>query len=219
MEEYQLYDDSILATLQLKERLVNDLNRILQGPSLYETERFASIQLSGRAKKRIEEKVRREDLLRFNRLLLQEAYPREIEKYRQDLAGLHIYRRGEGERFGFFPLNAGLIDEDSFLDAGLENGKKYYYAVHEVRNYRGGLIEGPGSKEVTGIPEKRTPPAPPTGLIASRIPTGVDLRWNRNPEPDIAGYDLYRQEEGDFVKLNPQIMTETQFLDETADPH
>ncbi len=220
MEEYSLYEDSILATPQFQESLVADLNRVLQGPSLYEEERFARIQLSDRAKRLMEENPRGEDLVRLNRILLQEAFPREMEKYRQDLAGFNIYRRGDGEPFGFLPLNPKPVDENQYLDAGLENGKKYYYTVHEVRNDSGTLIEGSGTKEIAGIPEKTIPPLPPAGLIGSRAPTGVDLRWDRNREPDIAGYDIYRRAEGepDFVKINPRPVPETHFFDPSAAP-
>jgi len=46
------------------------------------------------------------------------------------------------------------------------------------------------------------------------------LRWNRNPEPDVVGYDLYRQEIGTdaSVKVNPQVITESYFFDVAADP-
>lgn len=37
-----------------------------------------------------------------------------------------------------------------------------------------------------------TPPTPPTGLQYVMSPTGsVMIKWNKNPEPDVAGYHLY----------------------------
>jgi fibronectin type 3 domain-containing protein len=138
-----------------------------------------------------------------------------------DFSGFNIYRRSEGERFGFFPLNPEPIKENRYLDAVLENGKRYYYEVRAVRNFRGTLIEGPGSAVASGIPEKRTPPSPPTGLVAAIQKEGVALRWNPNPEPDIAGYNVYRREKGEseFTKITPQLITEIYFLDKEADPH
>jgi len=138
-----------------------------------------------------------------------------------DFSGFNIYRRSEGERFGFFPLNPEPFPEKRFQDAVLENGKSYYYEVRTVRNFRGTLIEGLSSAVASGIPEKRTPPSPPTGLVAAIQKEGVALRWNPNPEPDIAGYNLYRLEKGesDFTKINPQLITENYFLDKEADPH
>ena len=138
-----------------------------------------------------------------------------------DFSGFHLYRHGKGELFGFFPLNPDLIKENRFVDAVLENGKSYYYQVRVVRNFRGTLIEGLSSPVASGIPEKLTPPSPPTGLVAATQKEGVTLRWNPNPEPDIAGYNVYRREKGEsaFIKINAQLITEQYFLDKEADPH
>jgi hypothetical protein len=138
-----------------------------------------------------------------------------------DFSGFNLYRRVEGELFGFFPLNPEPIKENRFQDAVLENGKRYYYQVRAVRNFRGTLIEGPSSAVGGGIPEKLTPPSPPTGLVAAIQKEGIALRWNPNPEPDIAGYNLYRREKGEsaFTKINPQLITEQYCLDKEADPH
>lgn len=137
-----------------------------------------------------------------------------------DLVGFNIYRRTEKERFGFYSLNRDPIPEHQYLDAGLENGQLYYYEVRAVRNFRGTLVEGPGSAPVVGRPEKHTPPSIPTGLVAVTQKAGVELRWDWNPEPDIAGYDLYRKEKGeaDFTKINSRLITENYYLDELADP-
>ena len=137
-----------------------------------------------------------------------------------DFLGFNIYRRSEGERFGFLPLNPEPFAENRYQDAVLENGKRYYYEVRAVRNFRGTLIEGLSSAVANGVPEKRTPPSPPTGLAAAIQKEGVSLHWDPNPEPDIAGYNLYRREKGesDFTKINPQLITENYFLDKEADP-
>lgn len=48
---------------------------------------------------------------------------------------------------------------------------------------------------------------------------GIELRWNINPEPDVAGYDLYRREkDGDVVRVNSQMIPESYFFDASADP-
>lgn len=137
-----------------------------------------------------------------------------------DFSGFNIYRHVEGELFGFFPLNPELIKENRYQDAVLENGKRYYYEVRALRNFRGTLIEGLSSAVASGIPEKLIPPSPPTGLVAAIQKEGIALRWNPNPEPDIAGYNLYRREKGEsaFTKINPQLITEQYFLDTTANP-
>ncbi len=134
--------------------------------------------------------------------------------------GFNLYRRSEGERFGFLPLNPEPLKETRFVDGGLQNGKKYSYEVRAVRNFQGTLIESPASAAVEGIPEKKAPPSPPRGLFAAFQTGGVALRWDENPEPDIAGYEIYRRAEDEetFRKVNSGLIRERHFLDPSADP-
>lgn len=141
-------------------------------------------------------------------------------KEMEDFSGFNIYRRSEGGRFGLFPLNPGPIPERRYWDGRVEIGRHYEYEVRAVRNFRGTLIEGPSSTLVAGIPEKRIPPSPPTGLVAAIQKDGVALRWDRNPEPDIAGYDVYRREKQEETsrKINTRLINEPYFLDDSAHP-
>jgi len=134
--------------------------------------------------------------------------------------GFNLYRRAEGERFGFYPVNPEPLSQPRFVDGGLVNGKRYYYEVRAVRTIRGTFIEGPASSVAEGIPEKLTPPSPPTGLVAVFQKEGIVLRWKESPEPDIGGYDLFRREreEKTFRKINPSLIKEPYYLDESADP-
>jgi hypothetical protein len=136
-----------------------------------------------------------------------------------DFQGFNIYRRSEGEIFSLSPLNAEPIPDRRYWDGQVELGKQYSYEVRTVRNFHGTLIEGPSSGVVQGVPEKRIPPSVPTGLVAVWQKEGVALRWDMNPEPDIAGYNLYRREkEGkEFVLVNPRLIREPYFLDGSAD--
>lgn len=138
----------------------------------------------------------------------------------QDLKGFNIYRRSEGEPFSLSPLNSDPLPGKKYWDGQVELGKKYYYEIRTVRNFRGTLIEGPSSAVVQGVPVKRIPPSIPTGLVAVWQKDGVALRWDENPEPDIAGYHLYRKgkEEKEFLKINTGLVGENYFLDRSADP-
>lgn len=141
-----------------------------------------------------------------------------------DPGGFNVYRRSESGDFRFLPLNPEPIAQAPYRDLRLENGKRYEYTVRALRNFRGSLIEGPPSAVQAGIPEKTVPPSQPTGLIGAvrrgSDKKGVELRWNRNPEPDIEGYDLYRREKGteSFIKLNARPLTDPYFIDDTAEP-
>jgi len=136
-----------------------------------------------------------------------------------DFRGFNIYRRSEGEIFTLSPLNAEPIPDRRYWDGQVELGKQYSYEVRTVRNLHGTLIEGPSSEVVRGVPQKLIPPSVPTGLVAVWQQEGVALRWDINPEPDVAGYNLYRREkEGkEFLKMNPRLITENYFLDGSAD--
>ncbi len=51
-----------------------------------------------------------------------------------------------------------------------------------------GNTSNPVSVRVTSAP----PPSPPTGLSATAVHPLIDLAWKTNPEPNIAGYRLWR---------------------------
>jgi YidC/Oxa1 family membrane protein insertase len=81
------YDSSIPVSqqlqkaLQLQEALVDELNPLLQkGDSLYDEQLFAHVALTEETRKLIAENPTGEELVRLNRMLLEDAYPREIVK-------------------------------------------------------------------------------------------------------------------------------------------
>jgi hypothetical protein len=59
----------------LLKALVDDLNRLLQGPLIYDDERFSGVQLSEKAKSLIEKNPSGESLVRLNRMLIDATYP------------------------------------------------------------------------------------------------------------------------------------------------
>jgi len=64
-------------------------------------------------------------------------------------------------------------------------------------------------------------PLAPAGLRASPLPSGpVLLDWSQNPEPDVAGYNVYRSEfgGGPYDRVSPGIIPDTVYLDTTVSP-
>lgn len=63
-------------------------------------------------------------------------------------------------------------------------------------------------------------PKPPQNLIASGITDHIHLVWQKNSEPDIAGYNLYRSETsgGPYTKINTTLITDTTYDDYGVSP-
>lgn len=69
-------------------------------------------------------------------------------------------------------------------------------------------------------PGDTTPPAAPTGLVATAVSsTRVDLDWDDNTEPDLAGYKIYRSETagGPYSLVDSGIST-SDYSDTSAVP-
>jgi hypothetical protein len=62
----------------LEQALVSDLNALLAGSSLYDEQRFKQVRLTAATLKLVSENPQGADLIRLNRLLLEEAYPQEL---------------------------------------------------------------------------------------------------------------------------------------------
>ena len=63
-----------------------------------------------------------------------------------------------------------------------------------------------------------TPPAAPTGLIATAGNAVVNLDWNDNVESDLAGYNVYRStvSGGPYTKINGSLVASSAYSDSTA---
>jgi tetratricopeptide (TPR) repeat protein len=72
------YPGSGAPSAALRDSLVHELNRLIQGPSLYDKERFEGIPLTDGTRILIEQNPQGIDLIRLNRSLLEEAFPNEI---------------------------------------------------------------------------------------------------------------------------------------------
>lgn len=82
----------------LKQDLAQDLNKIINGPTMYDQQRFSAVSLQPATKQLLAQNPTGEAIVRLNRALLVDAYPREIKKnllpYWIFLAGLFIVGLG-----------------------------------------------------------------------------------------------------------------------------
>jgi hypothetical protein len=113
--------------------------------------------------------------------------------------GYRIYRRA-GEETKTSAI--GESGAPTYSDTKTEYGTAYRYSVEGFRT--GGDVHAVSlrSAEVAVTPRDIFPPPVPTGLAAVVSTGSIELMWDRNTAPDLAGYRVYRaQQAGAFEKL------------------
>jgi len=114
-----------------------------------------------------------------------------------DLAGFDIYRTtGPGEEPAR-PVNTRPVTGNDYTDPGLRNGVTYYYRITALRGSEPPYTEGEPTSPASVVPEDMEPPLAPVGLRAVPGEGLVLLSWETSPEPDLAGYRIYRQGPGE----------------------
>lgn len=110
-----------------------------------------------------------------------------------------VFRRGEQDKE--FALMA-TVEANEWLDTATEYNKKYEYTVQALQKTGKGDVESDLSETAAVTPIDIFPPAVPAGLSAIVGTQGIELVWDRDTEPDLAGYRLYRAvESGKLEKI------------------
>lgn len=136
-----------------------------------------------------------------------------------------VYRREENSKTetvaGELPLDA--TPNWRFVDHNFEWEKKYLYHADVVTLIAGKpgsetKVEGDDTPEATVFAHDIFPPAVPSGLQAvfssENEKLFVDLIWNPNTESDLAGYNIFRHEEGgSSIKINSELVKLPAFRD------
>ena len=73
------YDQSTATDAALRPLLIRDFNALIHGPSIYDEARFKDVSLRSETKAFIGKDPAGNDLIRFNRMLLEDAYPSEFK--------------------------------------------------------------------------------------------------------------------------------------------
>ncbi|MFF4141682.1 PA14 domain-containing protein [Streptomyces sp. NPDC001698] len=112
-----------------------------------------------------------------------------VKNKEMDLAGYRLYRRPEGN--GSW-TRLTTTTATSATDTPPPTGQVFSY---QVRAYDKAGNESTGSTDRPVTTVDTTPPAPPGGVDRNwtfgRVTT-VNLTWDSSPDPDLAGYRVYR---------------------------
>ncbi len=105
-----------------------------------------------------------------------------------------------------------------FLDAGAVFGTEHIYRLQRVIDTGGREAVSEFSPPVSIKPVDIFAPAVPVGLIVQAGIGAVELAWDRNGEPDLRGYQVWRAEgQGQLARLSEPVGTAS-FTDKSVKP-
>lgn len=140
-----------------------------------------------------------------------------------------VYRRLEGSDKDQVAGEVSLTtsDQATFADRSFEWQKSYDYRVTVVTLISRAdqtpiEVEGDDSPPVHVFANDTFPPATPSGLQAVFSGVGqqpfIDLTWAPNTDADLAGYNVYRREQGaQPVKINTDLVKTPAFRDSNVE--
>lgn len=124
-------------------------------------------------------------------------------------AGASAYqvRRAAGDEKDFAVI--GQVESNAYTDAEAKWKTRYRYFVRPVVRTSTGVAEGGDSVVVEVTPEDKFPPSMPAGVQVAVTESAADLSWNLSPEPDTAGYYVYR----DGMRLTKEPLAAPAYTD------
>jgi hypothetical protein len=132
------------------------------------------------------------------------------------IAGFNIYRSEDQKVFPTGPLNPDPIPGQEFDDRSFGFGKTYYYVVSIVGSREHPYAESLASPALKVVPLDTFPPGSPLNLNGVTAGAAIMLLWMAPPERDVAGYRIYRRDEGEAAPrlLEPEPVKALSYRDD-----
>jgi hypothetical protein len=145
--------------------------------------------------------------------VLVEAVPTGVRIRWQAAPGrFRVLRRSGKETNAVSIGEAGGVE---YVDATAEFGLPYRYSVEAIRGEGNVRAFSERTAEVEILPEDHFPPAVPAGVSAVASTGSIEIAWEQNSEPDLAGYRIYRaQGASEFTRIG-ETQTAPNFSDRT----
>ena len=140
-----------------------------------------------------------------------------------NLLGYNVYRVKDQDGEGTQPVNDAPISGTQYQDRNFKFGETYRYTVRAVSlGTEGGQVESLNSNSISVSPTDTFAPSAPASITVAAAPGRLSIFFPANPEPDIAGYNIYRSTDPDLQKdrwnkLNAELLTRTTFQDEKVE--
>lgn len=125
--------------------------------------------------------------------------------------GYYIYRSTTGSNYTKIGTVTGELNA-YYVDSGLASSTLYYY---QVTVYDGGGESSRSTATQYSQTTTLTPNAPRGIFLTDNRNGTVTVTWDKNAEPNIVGYNVYRgtQSDGTMAKVNSSLITGTSYLD------
>ena len=125
----------------------------------------------------------------------------------------NIYKVGSSD-----PINGAPVAEAKYERAGVTFGTEECFTVRAVQKIGAVSLESNASPPICLTPRDTFAPAAPKGLSIVAATGTMNLGWDANAEPDLAGYVILRGEApGDTLQpLTPAPITATSYEDKTV---
>lgn len=137
-----------------------------------------------------------------------------------DTVALGVYRSIPVAREPLVPTIVLPGTTERWIDEGVRDGDVWVYRLRALSTDAPHAVASPAAGPVQVTIADRFAPAPPQGLELVPRADGMDLFWELAPEPDVAGYIVWRRDEeqpdAEWERLTPEPVPQSWFTDRTA---